>query len=732
MTDREIVLIDMDCFYVQVEQRLNPSLKGKPCAVVQYKTWKGGGIIAVGYEARACGVTRQMRGDDAKAKCPEIHLARVPEVRGKADLTRYREAGAEVIAIFSKFCTCVERASIDEAYLDVTAEVTQRLKVMEDSEVNEMQIPNTFVEGYEGPEGRSQWLQKVYSCKEVILCEHRLAVAAGLVEEMRAAVLKETGFTCSAGIAHNKMLAKLACGRNKPNKQTVLPHSSVQFVFSALPLQKIRHLGGKLGASLLDLGLKYMADLTKFTEHDLQKQCGSKTGSWLYNACRGIDSEPVSMRELPKSIGCSKIFSGKQALDTKEKVTFWLGELAKEVSERLNKDKELNKRTAKSLTVSVSTQNATGFKYTSNSRACALVRYDAEKIAADAFALVQQFRLSPGHSPEWAPAFSYLGLSASRFTPEDNTKISTMFASSLGQNPNLSTFDVPGIDNADDLPSQSIFSHEGKKRNTISETPLKYSSLNETEATSNNSFCIAKSKVSNDILKNKGAKQIETFFSQMKKNSNLSETPPKVMKEVISPESDMQAQDSPKGFFAKKMKAIKNSKGKKTSSNTDDIVTGSQVTSDDSASCSKLNQKKLNFKSKAPSGNTALHGGEVDLLSVHVAEPAIILEMTSTSSGQHGSTDQTSTSSTSSEDFTTCSKCGEVVSMWELPEHNDFHFAMDLQTESNKSSVCAGNINGRTNQITKRKNKSPIKGAKKKKQTIDKNIQPLTVFFSKT
>ena len=45
-------------------------------------------IIAVGYEARACGVTRQMRGDDAREKCPQIHLVRVPEVRGKADLTK--------------------------------------------------------------------------------------------------------------------------------------------------------------------------------------------------------------------------------------------------------------------------------------------------------------------------------------------------------------------------------------------------------------------------------------------------------------------------------------------------------------------------------------------------------------------------------------------------------------------------------------------------------------------
>lgn len=78
----------MDCFYVQVEQRRDPSLKGKPCAVVQYKDWKGGGIIAVGYEARAKGVSRGMRGDYAKEKCPDIVLCKVPEAHGKANLDR--------------------------------------------------------------------------------------------------------------------------------------------------------------------------------------------------------------------------------------------------------------------------------------------------------------------------------------------------------------------------------------------------------------------------------------------------------------------------------------------------------------------------------------------------------------------------------------------------------------------------------------------------------------------
>ena len=80
-------------------------------------------IIAVSYEARDFGVTRNMRGDKAKEKCPEITLVRVPEARGKANLTLYREAGAEVIAVLSRFCDHCERASVDEAYLDLTENV---------------------------------------------------------------------------------------------------------------------------------------------------------------------------------------------------------------------------------------------------------------------------------------------------------------------------------------------------------------------------------------------------------------------------------------------------------------------------------------------------------------------------------------------------------------------------------------------------------------------------------
>ena len=139
---RCIVHVDLDCFYVQVERSKNPELKDVPCAVVQYNKWQGGGIIALSYEAKAAGVKRsvrlripnfyahvhkhstfirQMRGSDAKKKCPNIRLVTVPVKNEKADLTLYREAGSKVFSICSELEGVIcQRTSIDEAYIDVT------------------------------------------------------------------------------------------------------------------------------------------------------------------------------------------------------------------------------------------------------------------------------------------------------------------------------------------------------------------------------------------------------------------------------------------------------------------------------------------------------------------------------------------------------------------------------------------------------------------------------------
>ncbi|KAM8947695.1 LOW QUALITY PROTEIN: DNA polymerase eta [Pelodytes ibericus] len=439
--DRVITLVDMDCFYVQVEQRLNPWLKKKPVAVAQYKTWKGGGIIAVSYEARAFGVTRNMFADDAKKLCSDLQIARVKETHGKADLTKYREASVEVMEVMARFAV-VERASIDEAYMDLTDAVQKRLREAGTGAISEEVLQTTHVQGYPqstrltGPScpdlpkeewrqcGVKEWLTSL-SVGDPRSPEVQLTVGAIIVEEMRAAVEKETGFQCSAGISYNKVLAKLACSFNKPNRQTIVSRNCVPQLFNQLPISKIRHLGGKLGASIREiLGVEHIGQLTQFSESHLQSHFGVKLGSWLYYLCRGVEDEPVIPRQLPKSIGCSKHFPGKSALSTRNQVQHWLLQLSTELEERLLKDRDMNNRVARLLTVGF---NHKGVQYSEGqysggiSRCCSLSRYDAHKISNDAMSVLKSFNTAGMHQAAWSPPLTHLQLSVSKFTETPTT-----------------------------------------------------------------------------------------------------------------------------------------------------------------------------------------------------------------------------------------------------------------------------------------------------------------------
>ena len=103
-----------------------------------------------------------------------------------------------------------------------------------------------------------------------------------------------------------------------------------------------------------------------------------KTTNWLYNLARGMDYEEVKERELPKSIGCSKNFRGKEMLDTRSKVEHWMTNLCTEVAERLVKDQNENDRMAKSLHVSLSQDDVTGQGHLS--RCGPLYSYDPAKL----------------------------------------------------------------------------------------------------------------------------------------------------------------------------------------------------------------------------------------------------------------------------------------------------------------------------------------------------------------
>lgn len=109
------------------------------------------GIIAVNYPAKALGVTRHMRENEAKAVCPSLIAVKVPSKNGKADISKYRDAGVAVARVLQTFTPLLERASVDEAYLDITELVEERIQMLQKQTFNfkPTDFANTFAVGYD-------------------------------------------------------------------------------------------------------------------------------------------------------------------------------------------------------------------------------------------------------------------------------------------------------------------------------------------------------------------------------------------------------------------------------------------------------------------------------------------------------------------------------------------------------------------------------------------------------
>ncbi|BAS74421.1 Os01g0757800, partial [Oryza sativa Japonica Group] len=374
-------------------QRRNPELRGQPTAVVQYNDWKGGGLIAVSYEARKFGVKRSMRGDEAKMVCPSINLVQVPVARDKADLNVYRSAGSEVVTILSTKGKC-ERASIDEVYLDLT-DAAKEMLLESPPELLELifeEATKSNILGLPSDVSNREDSVRAWLCRaDADYQDKLLSCGAIIVAQLRVKVLEETQFTCSAGIAHNKMLAKLVSGMHKPAQQTVVPSSAVQDFLVSLPIKKMKQLGGKLGSSLQDdLGVNTVGDLLSFTEDKLQEYYGVNTGTWLWKIARGISGEEVEDRLLPKSHGCGKTFPGPKALKNNASVKTWLDRLCEELSERIQSDLNQNKRIAQTLTLYARAckKNKSDSIKKFPSKSCPL-RYGTVKIQEDAMKLFE-------------------------------------------------------------------------------------------------------------------------------------------------------------------------------------------------------------------------------------------------------------------------------------------------------------------------------------------------------
>ena len=247
---RKVIHIDMDAFYASVEQRDNPALRGRPVAVGYGQ--RRGVVAAASYEARAFGVRSAMPSTVAMRQCAELIF--VPP-----RFDAYRAVSEQIHAIFADYTPLIEPLSLDEAYLDVTA--------------NLRGLP-------------SAWLT---------------------AKEIRRRIFEETGLTASAGISYNKFLAKLASDHRKPNGQfAVTPDMGAAWV-EALPVKKFHGVGPVTAAKMEGLGILTGADLRAQSLAFLTQHFG-RAASWYYGIARGQDDRPVVANRERKSSGSETTF----------------------------------------------------------------------------------------------------------------------------------------------------------------------------------------------------------------------------------------------------------------------------------------------------------------------------------------------------------------------------------------------------------------------------------------
>ncbi|BGP48674.1 N-acetyltransferase eso1 [Rhodotorula kratochvilovae] len=379
----------------------------QPMAVQQWN-----GLIAVNYPARAYGITRHETPAEALKKCPDLRLVHVqtykngetepgywdgakPETH-KVSLDMYRKESRKILEVFSEFCPVVEKASIDESYLDLTLPVRalllERYPALANAPSGNLDEPlpapaslGVTTEGIAWAElgnlvpvsgQKNNKLKRLDPAGAPVpsssspvkpaatstdaptpaspaaaiavddspspdppepppswsdLC---LALGASIVSEVRAAVRARLGYTCSAGIAPNKMLAKLTSAWRKPNAQTVLRHCAVPAFLKPMGFQKIRNLGGKLGTAVKETyEAETVGDLLRFSLPELKTKLGDASGTWLWEIVRGLDYTEVDTKTQVKSMLSSKNF--RPSIGKYGEVMHWLNILATELHLRL-------------------------------------------------------------------------------------------------------------------------------------------------------------------------------------------------------------------------------------------------------------------------------------------------------------------------------------------------------------------------------------------------------------
>ncbi len=275
---RAIIHLDMDCFYAAIEVRDRPELRGRPVGVGGARDRRGV-LTTCNYEAREFGVRSAMPTFMALQRCPKLIV-----LPTRFDV--YRRESAVIRGILHRFTPLVEPLSLDEAYLDVSDHP-----------------------GAPGP----------------------------LAEVIRNLIYRKTRLTASAGIAPNKLVAKIASDLKKPNGQYEVAPDDVPEFMAALPVRKIWGIGAVTEQKMQQRGISTCGELRRFSRLELQSIFG-KFGAELYDLSRGIDDRPVEPHRERKSLSNEETFSSN--LETlaacEEKLEELFAELMADLAQKEN------------------------------------------------------------------------------------------------------------------------------------------------------------------------------------------------------------------------------------------------------------------------------------------------------------------------------------------------------------------------------------------------------------
>lgn len=278
---RCIIHIDVDCFYAQVEMVRNPELQSVPLGI-QQKNF----VITSNYEARKYGVQKCMLVTDALKLCPNLKL-----INGE-DLHNYRTASNKIFAVLQCWKCPVEKLGMDENFIDVTNLVQEKMK--------SVNISNVTLAGH-------AYKEPSINCP--CGCHTRLRVTSQIANEMRKKIYEDLSFTTCAGVAHNKLLAKLICPQNKPNDQTtIFPEHGTSFMSTLENVRCIPSIGPKTTEALISNNIITVSDLQEASLDLLKNHFSSDMAVRLKELSLGEDNTPVKQTGKPQSIGLEDSF----------------------------------------------------------------------------------------------------------------------------------------------------------------------------------------------------------------------------------------------------------------------------------------------------------------------------------------------------------------------------------------------------------------------------------------